>query len=405
MAPSSQHTRFWRRLRAFARQVRIDSLSIGPATIGFARREPGDDAFEAIAARLARTAGRPTAVLALTAHNVDEVTVVDRIVPDHECEALEPPTFAAGGSGANTSHWLSALGATVRVAGCVGDDADGKFLVDSLAGVGVDVALVEQVPGQPSGRTQNIVDGRGGRLLVVHPGANDHFSRLVPTDALVAASTGARVVHLSSFVDSASLRAQVDLVRRLDRDVVVSLVPGALYARLGLDRLGPLLDRTDVVFLYREQLETLVAESSALSYRVGDSLQDHVRAFFAWKARRHAARPQVLVVKDPIQIETHHVAERFLAVASGRADLERFFFPRDLPRGVEIRAVDTTGAGDAAAAAFLYGMLEAASMEDCLDAGFLLASFASTAVGARAAYTEATSEAETGADAATDAAG
>jgi ribokinase len=350
--------------------------------------EAGDDAFGAIAARLARTAGRPTGALVVTAHNLDEVTVVDRIVPDHECEAQRPPTYAAGGSGANTAHWLAALGTGVRVAGCVGDDADGKFLVDSLAGVGVDVELVERVPATPSGRTVDIVDRHGGRLLVVQPGANDHFARVVPRPGLVEASRSARVVHLSSFADPDALRAQVDLVRALDDDVVVSLVPGALYARLGLDGLGPLLDRTDVLFLYREQLEALVAGSSARRVdRSGDRLRDLLDTFFTWKARRPTARPQVLVVKQPLRIEEGRVAERFLAAAAGGARLERLVDPRGRT-GAGARAVDTTGAGDATAAAFLHALLAGAPLEDCLDAGFLLASFASTAVGARAAYTE-----------------
>ena len=50
--------------------------------------------------------------------------------------------------------------------------------------------------------------------------------------------------------------------------------------------------------------------------------------------------------------------------------------------------LDTTGSGEAAAAAFIYSMMHGASMEDCLDASFLLATFASTSIGARSAFVE-----------------
>jgi sugar/nucleoside kinase (ribokinase family) len=163
---------------------------------------------------------------------------------------------------------------------------------------------------------------------------------------------------------------------------------GPISGGQAIDRLEDLIRNVDVIFVYREQLAALVEQSSARALRSGDALQDQLIAYFRWKAHRRVERPQVIVVKDPIYNETRHVAERFLAVASGGSHLERFFYPRELPRSVEIRAVDTTGAGDAAAAAFLYGMLQGGSMEDCLDASFLLACFASTSVGARSAFQE-----------------
>ena len=55
-----------------------------------------------------------------------------------------------GGAAANTALALAALGAPPRLAGCVGDDAVGRLLVDGLtrAGIAHDVVVV---PGTPTG--------------------------------------------------------------------------------------------------------------------------------------------------------------------------------------------------------------------------------------------------------------
>lgn len=381
--------RFWQRLREFSRRVKLDSVNVGFATIRFtAKSVAGDDAYTELLLRLQPLAQRSVDVFAISAHNVDEVTLVDEIQADHECEVLNEAERHPGGSGANSAFVLGRLGAAVSITGCMGDDAEANLLRSSLAGADVNLNLVASVSG-PSGRTRNIVDRHGRRLLIVEPNANSLFGDTLGEGELISAARGAKVLHLSSFVDERSLSLQARVAAAVSDDTLVSLVPGALYARRGLDRLDSLLRSVDVLFVYREQLRLLLKKSSAATMATGSALQDELEAYFAWRAKRGISRPHVVVVKDPIENDGLHIAERFLAVACGRTSLERFFYPRELPRGVAIRAVDTTGAGDAAAAAFLYAMLNAAPMEDSLDAAFLLASFASTMVGARSSFADA----------------
>ncbi len=376
----------WQRLRNLASSVEVQSVKVGPATLRFNPRAERTDAFALVARKVARTSERPVDVFVVTAHNVDEVIQVDRIDADHECEAYGAPRLRPGGSGANTAFALAALGARVTVAGCVGPDDLGDLLRHSLVSATVDTENLDTVEGQSSGRTLNLVEKGGRRLLVVHQHANAKFAQRFSVDRLESLAIRARAVHLSSFVDGASLDVQERLAAEISSKALVSLTPGALYAKRGLDRLEILMSHVDLMFLYREQLETMIGHSSAKGLLSGTDGQHLLEAYFAWKSRRGLDRPQILVIKDPSETSTGRVRQRYLAVGCGSGSLERFFYPQELPNGVELHALDTTGAGDATAAGFIMGLLNDGSLESCLDASFLLAAFTSSELGARTAF-------------------
>ncbi|MGI4756349.1 MAG: PfkB family carbohydrate kinase [Janthinobacterium lividum] len=47
---------------------------------------------------------------------------------------------------------------------------------------------------------------------------------------------------------------------------------------------------------------------------------------------------------------------------------------------------DTTGAGDAVAAGFIFALLNGAELNECIDKAFVFGSLASTEIGARTAF-------------------
>lgn len=82
---------------------------------------------------------------------------------------------APGGKGANQAVQCARLGADVAMAGCVGDDAFGKEMLEMVRSAGVDVSRVKISGSKPSGvgNIQLEVTEKGvqNRILVV-PGAN-----------------------------------------------------------------------------------------------------------------------------------------------------------------------------------------------------------------------------------------
>ncbi len=157
-------------------------------------------------------------VLVLGSLNVDLVTRVERHPRPGETVLGEGLRRLAGGKGANQAVAAAAAGASVAMAGCVGDDDGGRAYLERLRRKGVDISAVRVVDGTPTGHAVVQVSADGENSIVVVPGANDALDErevaavdaLGPGDVLVlqlevpyavvctaarrAAGRGARVV-------------------------------------------------------------------------------------------------------------------------------------------------------------------------------------------------------------------
>lgn len=78
----------------------------------------------------------------------------------------------AGGKGANQAVAAARLGGRVRMIGAVGDDDDGRAMLQNLQDAGVDAAEV-WLGENPTGTALITVDETGENQIVVCPGAND----------------------------------------------------------------------------------------------------------------------------------------------------------------------------------------------------------------------------------------
>jgi sugar/nucleoside kinase (ribokinase family) len=354
-------------------------------------------AFAEIGERLAASAGKTFAHVAIGAQNLDRIYHVDRVAVDHETQ-IGGPVVEAGGSGANTAYALGRLGLPVAVAGIVADDRDGAVLRQSLGQEQVDSSQLLVVPpaavgGARTGYAIIFSDRRGRRSIYVHAGINEHLARAVGdlpggTGPLVAMAGGARVVHFSSFTGHAERLLQEAIVADLPDDVVVSFDPGALYAPLGLDRLARFVLRCDVLHVYERQLREMIANSSAepVAHQREPSFRADLEGLFRWRAARGDRRPLMVLLKrhrnPSVRSESRAQGLDFVTLAVGRTSVEDLVSTQ--ARGSLVAAVqDSTGAGDAMAAGVHFGLLGGASAAECADLAFLLAMECTSEVGTR----------------------
>src|SRR5919108_3287900 len=86
--------------------------------------------------------------IAMGVHVLDvQVRPVEDIPEGQGGQLVEEIRISPAGSAGGTAVTLAKLGASVRSAGAIGDDAAGELLVSLLAGHGVDTSLLVRRPG------------------------------------------------------------------------------------------------------------------------------------------------------------------------------------------------------------------------------------------------------------------
>jgi len=107
--------------------------------------------------------------------NADLVTRCSRFPIPGETLIGNDFSVFPGGKGANQAVACAKMGADVFMVGCVGNDANGRFLLDNFLGQSVDIKYVEVLSDVSSG-VAPIFIAENDNMIVVVPGANAKVS-------------------------------------------------------------------------------------------------------------------------------------------------------------------------------------------------------------------------------------
>jgi ribokinase len=287
-------------------------------------------------------------VIGFGALNVDKLFKVNRLAKAEEESFIESCVKACGGSAANTTVSLARLGCRVGFIGKVGCDKEGDLLLAVFCEEGVDTNGVIRAKHGKSGSVMGFVDKKGARALYIDAGVNDTITF---DEVNVEYASQARFLHLTSFVGEKSFQAQKKLLETLPNTVKISFDPGALYARRGLAQLEPIIKKSYVLMPNAVELELLTGKTD---YCKGAD-------FLIGKGAKIVA---VKLGDDGCYVTDGH--------------------ERRLVKAIKVKVVDTTGAGDAFCAGFLYGLLNDKSLIECGRLGNFVASRCIMKMGARA---------------------
>jgi len=296
-------------------------------------------------------------VVGLGALNMDNLCKVTRILDNGEAVVGEAASFP-GGSAANTIYGLAKLGVSTGFIGTVGGDDDGEELKQDFVKMGVDVSQIKVKAGAKTGSVLCLSDKLGQRSLYVMPGAN---SLLTTNDLDSTYINQAGMLHLSSFADDRQFQILLQLMDKLDSKVRLSFSPGALYTVKGLKALAPILRRTYILFLNQNELHELTGKE----IRVG-----------AESCLREGCQKVAVTLGKGAKLgQKTTIAISYIKEAGSEYIVE--------PSSQDIVALDTTGAGDAFACGFLFGLLKGKGLKECGRLGDVLAQFCITKMGAR----------------------
>ncbi|MEV8393819.1 MULTISPECIES: ribokinase [unclassified Streptomyces] len=256
-------------------------------------------------------------LLVVGSANADLVIGVERRPGPGETVLGSDLSVHPGGKGANQAVAAARLGARTALLARVGDDAHGRLLLDSQRSAGVDTAGVLS-GGAPTGVALITVDPSGDNSIVVSPGAN---ARLSPADIRDASD-----LLRASRVVSAQLEIPLETVG----EVVAGMAPGSRFV-LNPSPPVPLpagiLAACDPLIVNEHEARVVLGAS------VGDGDDDPAE----WARALLALGPRSVVIT---------LGARGALVADGRTTT--------LVPSVRVRAVDTTGAGDAFTAALAW---------------------------------------------------
>lgn len=284
-------------------------------------------------------------VICFGALNVDKLYRVDRIAgADEESVILDFKKFP-GGSAANTAVGLARLGVKTGYIGKVASDDDGAFLIKSFIDEGVDVNGIIVSKSGRSGSVIGFVDKKGNRALYVDPGVNNSLKY---EEINLNYVRNAEFLHLTSFVGEMPFEAQKKLVAGFS-DIKVTFDPGMIYARKGLENLKPILRRCYAFLPNEAELRLLTGKN----YREGAEY----------------------ILKEGVKIVAVKLGGRGCYVTDGRENY--------LIKAFKVNVVDTTGAGDAFCAGFIYGLIRGKNLKECGVLGNFVASRCLMKMGAR----------------------
>ncbi len=284
-------------------------------------------------------------VICFGALNVDKLYKVNQIASAGEESEIIDFKEAAGGSAANTAVGLARLGVKTGFIGKVATDREGELLIRSFVDEGVNTDGIVVSDAGRSGKVIGFVDEKGERALYVDPGVNDSLEF---HEINIDYASKADLLHLTSFVGETPFEAQKTLVEALP-DISVTIDPGMIYARKGLRELESLIERCLVFFPNEHELRLLTGKD----YKKGANL----------------------LLKKGVKIVAVKLGAKGCYVTDGEES--------HLIEPFKVKVIDTTGAGDAFCAGFLYGIINNRTLRECGILGNFVASRTLTKMGAR----------------------
>ncbi|MCI4662651.1 MAG: adenosine kinase [Neomegalonema sp.] len=292
----------------------------------------------------------------LAQHNIAKggMTLVDSARAEEIYAAMGPATESSGGSAGNTIASLAMLGASVQFVGKVKDDQLGKIFTHDIraAGASFETAPIAGDAAGATARSMILITPDAERSMCTDLGiSNQLFEADMPTEALA----NARVVYLEGYLwdreeTKTAFRRAMEITKAAGGEAALTLSDAFCVDRHRESFRQIIQGDVEILFANEAELQAL--------YQTED--------FDAALAQVGSEVGTVAVTRSAQGVAIMRKGERI-----------------DVPTRKIAKLVDTTGAGDAFAAGFLYGHVNGASAQTCGEMGNAAASVVIQQIGPR----------------------
>ena len=269
--------------------------------------------------------------------NMDMTVTTERIPMKGETLQGENLYYIPGGKGANQAVAMARLGANVEMFGCVGDDANGKQLVEKLRQEGICCDHIKVVDGVPTGIAL-ITVGENDNTIVIVAGANGHVDRAY-IDSIADSLEESDLVVLQHEIPIDTVEYVVDFCHKKGIKVILNPAPASPLAASTIEK---------VTYITPNEHEAKIL--------FGDTSMEELLKKY----------PEKLIIT---------LGSKGVATCSGG---EVLITP---PRKAKV--VDTTGAGDTLNGALAVCLAEGTPIKEALRFGNVAASLSIEKLGAQ----------------------
>ncbi len=280
------------------------------------------------------------------------MTLIDQDRAHEVYNQMGPATEMSGGSVANTVAGFANLGGSTAYIGKVRDDQLGRIFNHDMKSLGVDIRLQKSADGAPTARSHVLITDDGQRTMQTYLGACLELGLADITEDTLGSP---KAILLEGYVwdiaeGPALARKAVDIARRNGTAVALSLSDSFCVERHRDSFEEFVRDGVDIVVADEDEVNALVRTSSFDDTLT--ALNDYNNLF----AITRSAKGSVIV----------HGDEKIVQAAAGVEAI-----------------VDTTGAGDAYCAGFLFGWANDLPLSQCAQYGTHCATQVIQQLGAR----------------------
>ncbi len=235
-----------------------------------------------------------------------------------------------GGGGTNTAVAFSRLGLKTAFIGCLGDDINGKIILDELKKE--KVSFLGKIKKGETGHSI-ILPGRGDRTILVSKGVNNDLN----FKNIKLSNLKAKLLYISTLLGESFKTAEKLASFASKKGIKIAFNPSIYLARQA-SKLFSFLKKVDILILNKEEAE-------ALSKR--KEIKDILRIL------EKSIKPVGIVV-----------------ITSGNKGIYACQDSKIYIKKIKsINPVDSTGAGDAFASGFAYGIIKNKGIKKAIDYG------------------------------------
>lgn len=264
--------------------------------------------------------------------------------------------FSSGGCAGNTANVLAMLGIETFLAGCIGDDDIGELLIRRIKASGVDTSYTTVSTNKGTSITVVLVNSEAERSFIHCPQSNTYFTEDMLDRIDLEGCSHLHIGGLNIMPSITPSGWRRILIKAQNLGMTTSIDTSYDSSGLWLKRMEGCAEHTDYLFPNEIEASMMIEADNAF-----EAARGLVNTGFGKVILKLGAQGCIILGEGPdIRV--------------------------DAPSDIE--AIDTTGAGDAFAAGFIFGIQKGLSEKSAAGMGCICGTLACGALGATEGITD-----------------